>query len=72
VGSILHHLLEALRASALLLTWSLPETSARIFELLGLEPVATLPAELAWGRTFTPGHRTRPPVILFPRIETPA
>src|SRR5208337_2764819 len=33
VGTILHHLLEALRASALLLTWSLPETSARIFEL---------------------------------------
>jgi methionyl-tRNA synthetase len=72
VGTILHHLLEALRAAALLLTWSLPETSARIFELLGVEPVATLPADLAWGSNFAPGHRTRPPVILFPRIETTA
>jgi methionyl-tRNA synthetase len=72
VGAILHHLLEALRAAALLLTWSLPETSARIFALLGVEPVATLPADLAWGRNFAPGHHTRPPVILFPRIETTA
>jgi methionyl-tRNA synthetase len=72
VGTILHHLLEALRASALLLAWSLPETSARMFELLAVEPVATLPADLAWGHNFAPGHRTWAPVILFPRIETTA
>jgi methionyl-tRNA synthetase len=72
VGAILHHLLEALRVTALLLTWSLPETSARIFELLALAPPTTLPAELAWGTHFTVGQRTQPPVALFPRIETPA
>ncbi|MFI5366720.1 MAG: methionine--tRNA ligase [Candidatus Binatia bacterium] len=71
VGAILHHLLEALRVTALLLTWSLPETSARIFELLALAPPTTLPADLAWGTHFTAGQRTQPPVALFPRIEIP-
>jgi methionyl-tRNA synthetase len=72
VGTILHHLLEALRATALLLLWSLPETSAHIQRLLGLESTGVLPAELAWGTHFAAGHRTQPPVVLFPRIETPA
>ncbi|MGH3055911.1 MAG: methionine--tRNA ligase, partial [Gaiellaceae bacterium] len=71
VGTILHHLLEALRATALLLTWSLPETSARILQLLSLDPTTTLPADLAWGTHFAAGHRTQPSVVLFPRIETP-
>jgi methionyl-tRNA synthetase len=70
VGAILHHLLEALRATALLLTWFLPDTSARILDRLGLEPPATLPAELAWGTHLTAGHQTGPSVVLFPRIET--
>ncbi len=70
VGSILHHLLEALRATALLLTWSMPDTSARILGLLGLEAATLLPADLAWGTHFSAGHRTQPPVALFPRIET--
>ena len=72
VGTILHHLLEALRTTALLLTWSLPETSAHILQLLGLEPTAALPSDLAWGTHFVAGHRTQPSVVLFPRIETPA
>ncbi len=72
VGTILHHLLEALRATAVLLSWSMPETSTRIFELLDLQAPATLPAELAWGTHCTPGRQTRPPVALFPRIETRA
>jgi methionyl-tRNA synthetase len=72
VGAILHQLLEALRATALLLMWSLPETSTRIFELLGLEPIAALPPDLSWGRNFSPAHRTQPAVVLFPRIETGA
>jgi len=72
VGTILHHLLEALRTTALLLLWSLPETSAQIQRLLGLESASALPAELAWGTHFAAGHRTEPPIVLFPRIETPA
>jgi methionyl-tRNA synthetase len=68
-GSILHHLLEALHATALLLMWSLPETSVRIFELLGLPRPTRLPDELAWGTHFPAGHVTQPPVALFPRIE---
>jgi methionyl-tRNA synthetase len=71
VGTILHHLLEVLRVTALLLMWSLPETSTRVFELLGLPVPKTLPPELKWGRNFTVGEHTRPPVALFPRIETP-
>jgi methionyl-tRNA synthetase len=69
VGAILHHLLEALHAAALLLTWFLPETSARILDLLGRAPPALLPADLGWGTHFAAGHRTRPAVALFPRIE---
>jgi len=70
VGTILHHLLEGLRATAVLLAWALPETSARIFDRLGLEPIAHLPGSLAWGQNFQAGHRTQPSVVLFPRIET--
>lgn len=70
VGSILHQLLEALNAAALQLQWFMPETSARIFALLGLAPPATLPADLGWGTHFAPGAHVQPPVALFPRIET--
>ena len=72
VGTILHHLLEALRTTALLLLWSLPETSAHILRLLGLEATTTLPTDLAWGTHFIAGHRTQPSVVLFPRIDVPA
>jgi methionyl-tRNA synthetase len=69
-GSILHHLLECLRVTALLLSWSLPETSMRMFELLQLEAPATLAEDVHWGRHFGPGHAVGAPVALFPRIET--
>jgi len=69
VGTILHHLFEALYATAVLLTWFLPETSARIFERLGVSAPAELPAELGWGTHLQPGQQTQPPVALFPRIE---
>ncbi len=69
VGTILHHLLEALRATAYLLMWFLPESSARILDLLGLQSPPQLPADLAWGTHFTAGQRTQPPIVLFPRIE---
>ena len=70
VGAILHHLLEALYASAVLLQWFLPETSVRILQLLGAAPLTTLPPALAWGTHFTAGAQTQSPVALFPRIET--
>ncbi len=72
VGTILHHLLEALRATAYLLMWFLPESSARILDLLGLQSPPQLPADLAWGTHFTAGQHTQPPVVLFPRIEAAA
>jgi methionyl-tRNA synthetase len=70
VGAILHHLLEALHATASLLQWSMPETSERLFALLGRAAPAILPAELGWGTHFTSGQQTGQPVALFPRIET--
>ncbi len=69
VGAILHHLLEALCASATLLAWSMPETSAKIFALLGVTAPTALPKDLAWGTHFPPGHTTEAPFALFPRIE---
>ncbi|MFQ5667193.1 MAG: methionine--tRNA ligase [Candidatus Binatia bacterium] len=69
-GAILHHLLETLRTTALLLLWFLPETSARIFDLLGVQPATPLPGDLAWGTHFPIGCRTQPSTVLFPRIET--
>jgi methionyl-tRNA synthetase len=49
----------------------MPDTAARIFSLLDV------PGEVAsrweWGTALSVGHRTKPPEILFPRIdvETP-
>ncbi len=68
VGTILHHLLEALRATAELVAPFLPDTAERMRELLGLQTLA-LPSP-AWGDAFAPGHVVQPPVVLFPRIET--
>ncbi len=72
VGAILHHLLEALHATATLLSWFLPDTSARIFELLKVPAPSLLPSELAWGTHLTVGQATAAPIPLFPRIETDA
>ena len=68
VGAILHHLLEALRMTALLAAPFIPETAARIVELLHLPADALLLPGSAWGETFRPGHTVQPTVPLFPRI----
>lgn len=69
-GAVLHHLLEALFATAVMLRPFLPETSARMLALLDRSADATLPAGDAWwGTTIPDGHLTRKPEILFPRIE---
>lgn len=69
-GAVLHHLLEALFATAVLLRPFLPETSARMLALLDRPADARLPAGDAWWGTVIPdGHVTQKPVILFPRID---
>jgi len=69
-GAVLHHLLESLFATAVLLRPFLPETSARMLGLLDLPADATLPDDWQWGTALPDGHVTRKPEILFPRIET--
>ena len=67
VGAILHHVLEAVRITGELLAPFLPESSARIRDLLALPTEGALRAE--WGETFGADHRVKPPEVLFPRIE---
>ena len=70
VGTILHNLLEALRVTAQLAAPFIPDTSARIVDLLGLPPDALSLPGAPWGQAFAAGHSVKPPVPLFPRIET--
>jgi methionyl-tRNA synthetase len=70
VGEILHHLLEALRASARLLAPFLPETAGELRTLLALPE--DFAAAAPWGKFFAAGHQVLPPKVLFPRIETAA
>lgn len=69
VGGILHRLLECLYTTATLLAWFLPETSQKIFSLLGVTAPVRLPTSLGWGEHFPIGHRVQPPITLFPRID---
>ncbi len=70
VGAILHHLLEALRTTAVLAAPFIPETALRIMTLLNLPAESLdLPAP-AWGDAFAPGHGVQAPVALFPRLES--
>jgi methionyl-tRNA synthetase len=69
VGAILHELCEALRVTAQLCAPFLPETATRLVELLGLPADRLHDLDLPWGAAFPAGHRTRPPITLFPRIE---
>lgn len=71
VGEILHHLLEAIRAAAQLMSPFLPETASRIRTLLNVSEEAWEEPP-SWGRGLTPGHKVQPPKVLFPRIEVPA
>jgi len=72
VGTILHHLLEVLWHAALLLKGPLPETSARLYGLLDVESPESFPRAFEWGTHTLPGHVTKAPEVLFPRIETKA
>jgi methionyl-tRNA synthetase len=69
VGAILHHLLEALFVIAVELRPFMPETSARLLELIGLPADARIDANWRWGAAVAAGHTTGKSAILFPRIE---
>jgi methionyl-tRNA synthetase len=71
VGAILHELCEALRVTAQLVAPFLPDTGRRLIDQLGLPESQLMALDQPWGTTFAPGHRTRPPEALFPRIEAP-
>jgi len=71
-GAVLHHLVEALFVSAVLLRPFLPETAPKILAMLGMPADAVLPADYAWGTALADGHVTGKPEMLFPRIDTEA
>jgi methionyl-tRNA synthetase len=67
VGAVLHNVLEAVRITGELLGPFVPEASLKIRDLLSLASNGSLCVE--WGQSFGPGHRVKPPQVLFPRIE---
>ncbi|HEU4346141.1 MAG TPA: methionine--tRNA ligase, partial [Candidatus Binatia bacterium] len=69
VGEVLHHLLEALRTVSRLLAPFMPDTARELRELLAIDNGRL---KTPWGEAFTAGHKTSPPKVLFPRIETDA
>ena len=70
VGAILHELTEALRVTAQLVEPFMPETARKLAAQLGFPENQLGRLELPWATAFPPGHRTLPPVSLFPRIES--
>jgi methionyl-tRNA synthetase len=68
VEQILANLLEALRVAADLLEPFLPTMSAKLVDLLNVDE-KTLRAP--YGEGLKPGHRVKPPIPLFPRIDKP-
>jgi methionyl-tRNA synthetase len=68
VEQILSNLLEALRVAADLLEPFLPTMSAKLVDLLSVDE-QTLHAP--YGEGLKPGHRVKPPVALFPRLDKP-
>ena len=66
VEQILANLLEALRVAADLLEPFLPTMAAKLVALLNVDE-NTLRAP--YGEGLKPGHRVKPPIPLFPRID---
>ena len=71
-GAVLHHLLEGLLVTAVLLRPFLPETAVRMLAMLDQPEETTLADDWQWGTGLADGHVTRQPEILFPRIDTGA
>jgi methionyl-tRNA synthetase len=68
VEQILANLLEALRVAADLLEPFMPTMAAKLVDLLNADE-KTLRAP--YGEGLKPGHRVKPPIPLFPRIDKP-
>ncbi len=62
---------EALRCAVGLLTAVMPETSQKIYGVLGYQPGAVWSDELVWGNKLV-GKKVAETAILFPRPEKPA
>jgi len=69
VGQILANLLESLRVVADVLEPFMPVTARRIAEMLNVDDDLLCKP---FGEGLKPGHRVKPPVALFPRIENTA
>lgn len=68
VAQILANLLEALRVTADMLEPFMPVAAANLADLL---QVAEATLRAPFGKGLKPGHRVKPPIALFPRIEKP-
>jgi len=62
---------EALRCGVGLLTAVMPETSQKIYGVLGYQPGSVWSDELVWGNKLA-GNKVAETAILFPRPEKPA
>ena len=69
VGVILHTLCDALRHVARLISPFMPDTAARIAELLNADPKSLAETAPAWFATYADGHTVQPAEPLFPRID---
>ena len=69
VGVILHVLCDALRHLARLVAPAMPETAAKIAELIAAEPGRLADPAPPWRTSFAQGHRVGAPQPLFPRVE---
>jgi methionyl-tRNA synthetase len=68
VQQILSDLVEMLRVIADTIESFMPVTAQKIFEMLNADEET---ARRPFGEGFKPGHKIKPPVPLFPRIERP-
>jgi methionyl-tRNA synthetase len=68
VAEILAELLERLRVISGVLEPFMPVTARKLWDLLNVDEATAL---LPFGEGLKPGHRVKPPVALFPRIEKP-
>ncbi len=66
VEQILANLLEAIRVIADALEPFMPVTAGKIFDMLNVDAET---ARRPYGAGLKPGHKIKPPVALFPRIE---
>jgi methionyl-tRNA synthetase len=68
LGTILYHLLEALRVAAVLVEPILPTSARRLLRQLGADPSTGHEGLADWG-LLRPGSRLRPDGVLFPRTR---